>query len=229
VKIFNLGDSALVLDFGDEATDPKKPRHRALRAADAIEDAKIDGVLEITTAYQTISLFLAWTRPSTIPPDNSDLIETITRAINAADASPQPRQRTIEIPVCYDEEFALDRLRVANETRLPMEKIIELHQSAKFTVVCIGFMPGFPYLTGLPADLRVPRQATPRTKVPAGSVAIANTQAGIYPFESPGGWNIIGRTPLRLFDPNKIPPTLLTAGDKVRFRKISRDEFECCS
>jgi inhibitor of KinA len=226
VKIFNLGDSALVLDFGDEAADPKAQVSRALSAAAAIESARIEGVLEITAAYQTVSLFLAWTRPREIPLDNTDLIENITQAISAEGKLPASPQRTIEIPVCYDEEFALDGARVANETKLPMKKIVELHSASKFTVVCIGFMPGFPYLAGLPAELRTPRQATPRTEVPAGSVAIANRQAGIYPFESPGGWNIIGRTPLRLFDPAKTPPTLLTAGDKVRFRKISRAEFE---
>src|SRR5436189_6428517 len=104
--------------------------------------------------------------------------------------------------------------------------IIALHSSAEFVVACVGFIPGFPFLAGLPEKLRTTRLATPRTKVPAGSVAIARTQAGVYPVESPGGWNLIGRTPLRVFDANANPPAMLLAGDSVRIRGITRSEFE---
>jgi inhibitor of KinA len=136
------------------------------------------------------------------------------------------KRRRIEIPVCYDADFALDLARVEVETNLSADTIIALHSSAEFVVACVGFMPGFPFLAGLPEKLRTTRLATPRTKVPAGSVAIARTQAGVYPVESPGGWNLIGRTPLRLFDANANPPALLQAGDRVRFRGITRNEFE---
>ncbi len=136
------------------------------------------------------------------------------------------KRRRIEIPVCYDADFALDLARVEAETNLSADTIIGLHSSAEFVVACVGFMPGFPFLAGLPEKLRTTRLVTPRTKVPAGSVAIARTQAGVYPVESPGGWNLIGRTPLRLFDANANPPALLQAGDRVRFRGITRNEFE---
>jgi inhibitor of KinA len=136
------------------------------------------------------------------------------------------KARRIEIPVCHDDEFALDLARVARQTQLTGEAVIALHSSSEYTVACVGFVPGFPFLAGLSEKLRVPRLESPRTKVPAGSVAIANAQAGIYPFESPGGWNVIGRTPLRLFDTNAQSPALLQPGDRVRFRRTTRDEFE---
>jgi inhibitor of KinA len=136
------------------------------------------------------------------------------------------KKRRVQIPVCYDEEFALDLERIANHTSLTPDAIIALHSSAEYTVACIGFMPGFPFLAGLPQQLRVPRLKSPRTKVSAGSVAIANAQAGVYPLESPGGWNVLGRSPLRLFRVDETPPTLLQPGDRVRFRRITRGEFE---
>jgi inhibitor of KinA len=136
------------------------------------------------------------------------------------------KKRRVQIPVCYDEEFALDLDRVANHTSLTPDAIVTLHSSAEYTVACIGFMPGFPFLAGLPQQLRVPRLESPRTKVSAGSVAIANAQAGVYPLESPGGWNVLGRTPLQLFRVNENPPTLLRPGDCVQFRRITRTQFD---
>ena len=106
------------------------------------------------------------------------------------------------------------------------KEVVDLHSGADYHVNCIGFTPGFAYLAGLPEKLTTPRRATPRKEIPAGSVAIGGTQSGIYPLRSPGGWNVIGRTPLRLFEPQKNPPTLLRAGDRLRFRAISRQEFE---
>ncbi len=219
MKFSPLGDSALLIDFSDES--PNERLHRALSAAAVLERAKIPGIIEIISAYESVALFLG---PAAL--ENQPLTDQIFRVISDAGETPRFHGREIEIPLCYDDEFALDATRVAEATKLPIAKIIELHSSTTFTLACLGFMPGFPYLAGLPAELCVPRLATPRIKVPAGSVAIANAQAGIYPFESPGGWNIIGRTPLRLFDPARTPPTLLSAGDRVRFRRISRTEFE---
>jgi inhibitor of KinA len=134
--------------------------------------------------------------------------------------------RIVDIPVCYDPEFALDLDDVAHHTGLSPKEIADLHQRASYRVNCVGFTPGFPYLSGLPARLAVPRRAVPRKEIAAGSVAIGGSQTGIYPVKSPGGWNIIGRTPLSLFDPSKNPPALLGAGDGVRFRAITRAEFE---
>ena len=134
--------------------------------------------------------------------------------------------RAIEVPVCYENEFAPDLGDVAQHAGLSEEEVVRRHSSARYRVNCVGFTPGFPYLSGLPAELATPRRASPRTEIPAGSVAIGGAQTGIYPSKSPGGWNVIGRTPLRLFDHRNEPPAMLRAGDSVRFRQISREEFE---
>ena len=134
--------------------------------------------------------------------------------------------RLIEIPVCYDPEFGIDLDRVAEHTKLSEREIVDLHSTREYRVACIGFVPGFTFLAGLPKNLATPRRDEPRKEIPPGSVGIGGAQTGIYPLRSPGGWNLIGRTPLKLFDPTKDPPTLLCPGDRVRFRAITRDEFE---
>ena len=115
---------------------------------------------------------------------------------------------------------------MAEHTRLSADEVVDLHSRAEYRVACIGFVPGFPFLTGLAKKLATPRRATPRKEISPGSVGIGGPQTGIYPLRSPGGWNLIGRTPLRLFDPQQDPPTLLRAGDRVRFRAITREEFD---
>jgi inhibitor of KinA len=220
MKIDSLGDSALIINLADEVSDSGKLLARALSAAATIEAAKLRGVIDVTSSYESVAVFFNLTQ---IEPQIEDKIRTL---IASAGARVSKKKREVEIPICYDEDFALDIDRVAIHTSLTPDAIVALHCSAEYRVACIGFMPGFPFLAGLPQQLRVPRLESPRTKVPAGSVAIANAQAGVYPLESPGGWNVLGRTPLRLFRINQSPPTLLRPGDRVRFRKITRDEFE---
>ena len=134
--------------------------------------------------------------------------------------------RTVEIPVCYDPEFAPDLDEVARHAQIPTEQVVELHSAADYRVACIGFVPGFPFMAGLPKKIATPRRSNPRKAIPPGAVGIGGAQTGIYPLRSPGGWNLIGRTPLKLFDPITDPPVLLRAGDRVRFRAITRKEFE---
>jgi inhibitor of KinA len=134
--------------------------------------------------------------------------------------------RTVEVPVCYDPVFALDLAEVASLTRLDKQDVPKVHAKSKHVVLMVGFSPGQPYIGGLDPKLAVPRRATPRTQMPAGSVAIANAQTAVYPYETPGGWSIIGRTPLRVFDPAREPASLFAPGDRVQFLPISRDEFE---
>jgi inhibitor of KinA len=136
------------------------------------------------------------------------------------------KPRLIEVPVCYDAEFAPDLETVAQHCGLAPNEVVARHAAARYGVRCVGFTPGFPFLGGLPSQLATPRRKSPRTAVPAGSVAIGGPQTGIYPLRSPGGWNIIGRTPLRLFDVTREPAALLRAGDRVRFVSIGREEFE---
>ena len=134
--------------------------------------------------------------------------------------------RTVEIPVCYGGELGPDLEDVARLHGLAPEDVIRLHTGAEYLVYMIGFMPGFAYLGGLPERIATPRRKTPRTAVPAGTVGIGGRQTGVYPLVSPGGWNLIGRTPLKIFDFARDEPTLVSTGDRVRFRAISRAEFD---
>jgi KipI family sensor histidine kinase inhibitor len=132
----------------------------------------------------------------------------------------------VTIPVCYDLEFGPDLRDVANHAKIPEREVIRLHSSVTYRVHFLGFTPGFAYLGGLPEALHAPRLASPRKHVPAGTVAIAGSQAGVYPVDSPGGWQLIGRTPVRIFDPGAMRPTLLEPGDLVRFSAIDRTLFD---
>ena len=134
--------------------------------------------------------------------------------------------RSVDVPVCYDAEFGLDLNEISEKTSFPAREIVKRHTSAKYRVLMVGFAPGQPYIGGLDEKLSVPRRPTPRTVMPAGSVAIANAQTAVYPYETPGGWSIIGRTPLKVFDPVRKPPSLFAPGDRVRFIAISRAEYE---
>lgn len=134
--------------------------------------------------------------------------------------------RTVEVPVCYDPVFALDLEEVCATTRLAPPAIQKLHTASTHWVLMVGFSPGQPYIGGLDPKLSVPRRPTPRTVMPAGSVAIANAQTAVYPYATPGGWSIIGRTPLKVFDPLRDPASAFAPGDQVRFVAIHKDEFE---
>lgn len=134
--------------------------------------------------------------------------------------------RMVEVPVCYDEEFGLDLSEISGKTSVPVEEIIQRHVKTVHSVLMVGFAPGQPYIGGLDPKLSVPRRATPRMRMPQGSVAIANAQTAVYPYETPGGWSIIGRTPLTVFDPAREPPSLFAPGDRVRFIPVGRGEFE---
>jgi inhibitor of KinA len=216
-----LGDSALLVRVVEEF-DPAESLDAVLAAARALKAEKIPGLVELVPAYTTIALFF--------DPVRNELGEVRARIDHALqDSLPRARASkasTIEVPVCYDSEFADDLEEVARHAGLSADEVIKRHSSATYRVSCVGFTPGFPYLSGLPPALATPRRSSPRKEIPAGAVAIGGTQTGIYPRKSPGGWHIIGRTPLRLFDVERQPPALFRAGDHVRFRRISREEFE---
>jgi len=151
---------------------------------------------------------------------------SIRELLNGETIDPIPPPRRIEIPVCYGETFGPDLHDVAAMNGLSSEEVIRIHAGGTYYVSFIGFTPGFGYLGGISSKIVVTRLPTPRTQVPAGSVAIGGNQTGIYPLATPGGWRIIGRTPLRLFAPEREAPSLLTLGDEVRFRRISREAFD---
>jgi allophanate hydrolase subunit 1 len=164
------------------------------------------------------------------PKSPSTLAATFVPAMASLPPSPthsggSSAARTVDIPVCYGGEFGPDLDEVAELCGLTAVEVVALHAGGEYLAYMIGFAPGFPYLGGLPDQLVVPRKAAPRLHVPAGSVGLAGKQTGVYPQDSPGGWQIIGRTPIRLFTPERTPPTLLQAGDVVRFRAISCEEY----
>jgi inhibitor of KinA len=234
MEITPIGDSALIVHVRDQFEDaPEEALSEVLRTFRRLEAAAIPSITELAPAYTTVAVFfdpLAVVDAGGEPDRILDwLADRIRAALSSAAASGLRKvtdARLVEIPVCYDTEFALDLNDVAQHARISPREVVDLHGAAEYRVSCIGFVPGFPFLAGLPKKIATPRRATPRKEVPAGSVAIGGAQTGIYPLRSPGGWNLIGRTPVRLFEPDRNPPTLLRAGDYVRFRSITREEFD---
>lgn len=234
MKFIPLGDSALIIRLRDdsEGAMEEKASIEVLDALRRLEVAAIPGVVEWTSAYTTVALFYDPFRVVETGVPAGEVFSWLESAVRKALAGPLPNEltpptpRLIEIPVCYEAELALDLDLVAQHARLSPDEVIRLHSAAEYRVQCLGFTPGFPYLSGLPKELTTPRRAGPRKEVPAGSIAIGGSQTGVYPLRSPGGWNVIGRTPLRMFDVRRDPPTVLSAGDRVRFRAITRAQFE---
>lgn len=231
MEIVPLGDSALIIRIvTDYARDPDASLNAVLATFRNLEAAAIPGVVELAPAYATVGVFfdlpaVARAAAGENPRDwLKGKIESalLTRSRKSRKAI---KTRLVEIPVCYDQEFAFDLNDVVSRTGLEAPEVIRRHSRATYRVSCVGFIAGFPFLSGLPSELATPRRETPRKEIPGGSVAIGGAQTGVYPRTSPGGWNVIGRTPLRLFDVKTEPPTILQAGDRVRFRQISREEF----
>jgi inhibitor of KinA len=230
-----LGDSALIVRVVDDfARDPEDSLDTVQAALRSLEAAAIPGVNELAPAYSTIGVFFNVAEVARAAGGEEVLVWLSARIESAlktrsALSKEDVEARAVEIPVCYDREFASDIDDVARVAGLSEAEVIRRHASAAYRVACVGFIAGFPFLSGLPLELATPRRAIPRKEVPAGSVAIGGAQTGIYLRNSPGGWNVIGRTPLRLFDVQRDPPTILQTGDRVRFREISRDEFDALS
>lgn len=233
MEITPLGDSALIIRLRDDPADATgTDSNEVLAALRRLEVAAIPGVTELTSAYTTVALFYDPFRVVETGIPAAEVFSWLESSVRKALADPLPNELTltssclIEIPVCYDAEFAPDLGLVAQSGQLSPDEVMQRHSAAEYRVQCLGFTAGFPYLSGLPKELATPRRAVPRKEVAAGSVAIGGAQTGIYPLRSPGGWNVIGRTPLRLFDVLRKLPALLRVGDRVRFRAITREEFE---
>lgn len=197
-----------------------------------LEKHPVEGQLEIVPAFTTLTVFYDPLKLTTVSLNKScspfiKIKKKVLERIKTLsfDSQVAPIQRRVAIPVCYGGEFGPDLKQVAHHHQRSIQKVIELHKEPDYLVYMIGFAPGFPYLGGLNASIHTPRRARPRLHVPKGSVGIAEGQTGIYPFESPGGWQIIGRTPLSLFDAQTEPPSLLHAGDTVHFYPISESEY----
>jgi inhibitor of KinA len=235
MEIIPLGDSALIVRVRAQFEDaPEETLDEVLRTFQQLQSAKIPGVIELAPAYTSVGVFfdpLGIAKSSGAPDELFDwLAAQIRRVVDGADRrrnrTARNSARLAEIPVCYDPDFAPDLDNVARHAQVATSEVVDLHSAAEYRVACIGFVPGFTFLAGLPKKLATPRRDIPRKEIPPGSVGIGGAQTGIYPLRSPGGWNLIGRTPLKLFDPAMNPPTLLVAGDRVRFRAITREEFD---
>lgn len=219
VKMFPLGEGALTVEFDNIIS--VESNNRVLKLADCFTKNSFVGLQEIVPAYSSLTIFYdVWTIRKNFP-QFSTAFEAVKNLTGDALQNPsnfRPREsRTIEIPVCFDEEFALDLDFVATSRDLSPEKVVEIFLNKNYRVFMLGFLPGFAYMGEVDERIAVPRKTSPRTKVPKGSIGIAGKQTGIYSLASPGGWQIIGRTGVELFTPEAETPTFLRAGDAVRF------------
>ena len=221
-----LGDLAVTITLGtaiDEAT------HRLVRAVTrAIMASDISGVTDIVPAFASVTVHYDPLRIRRTGGESpyEQLVSALRERLDDLRVEDVPEPRLVEIPVCYGGSLGPDLTDLAEQHNLSTDDVVRLHSGALYLVYMVGFMPGFAYLGGLPERIATPRRASPRTAVPAGSVGIGGQQSGVYPLESPGGWNLIGRTPLRIFDITRDEQTLLAMGDRVRFVPITLDQFE---
>lgn len=214
-----MGDRSLLVEVGDEISPDVNRRVRKLFII--LTENPTEGILETVPAYRSLLIIY-----DPLELDVAALqrrIEDLQKKIQRIQI---PEPKIMEIPVMYGSDYGPDLEWVAQYHKMSIEEVIQLHTGTVYQVYMLGFTPGFPYMGELPERLSTPRRETPRTVIPEGSVAIAQRQTGIYPVVSPGGWHILGRTPLRLFSPTQSPPTLLEMGDTVRFFSVTEKEFK---
>jgi inhibitor of KinA len=216
-RFLSAGDRALVVEFGD-AID-RELSARVLRLAAIIAASGVEGVVETVPTFRSLMVYydpLATTRTK---------LEQAIKGLLGGERRPPGGATLWRVPACYDGHFAPDLDDVACLTGLTRGEVVTLHSATRFHVYMLGFLPGFPYMGDLPERLALPRRANPRTRVPAGSISIATTLTAIYPYESPGGWHLIGATPVRLFDARRPSPALFHPGDAILFEPIAPDRF----
>lgn len=221
-----LGDGVLLIELGDDGSDSTAQRVQAV--AEHLLRQSPAGVRDVVPAVCTIALhydplLVEQPREGATPYDA--LAQQVTERLASLDPARRAAGREVEIPVCYGGAFGEDLAALAEEHGLSADEVIALHSAPVYRVQMLGFAPGFAYLAGLDPRLSTPRRSTPRTRVPGGSVAIGGDLTAVYPLDLPGGWHLIGRSPVRFFDPAAEQPSLLVAGDHVRFVRISVDEY----
>jgi inhibitor of KinA len=226
MHVLPLAEYALLVHWGNRIDpllhDAVQALYRTLLAA------SLPGLRDLVPAYGSLTLVLDPDWFDRAHPGTDPLLiarSWVDAALSAPVSDKVADTRTVEIPVCYEGAFAPDLEALAERAGQSVADVIALHTAAVYRVYLLGFLPGFAYMGTVNAHIAAPRLARPRVRVPVGSVGIAGRQTGIYPLESPGGWNLIGRTPLRLFDPHRPEPVLLRSGDQVRFRAIGVETF----
>ncbi len=217
-KFYAEGDASLLIVFGDEIS-PEINR-RIASAVRLIREKRIRGVVDMIPAFASL---LVCYDPLVISFDG--LRERLEGLLRQASEAGEAARRVVEIPVCYGGEFGPDLPHIAEHAGLSIREVIDLHTSRDYLIYMLGFLPGFCYLGGLDERIHTPRLRTPRLRIPAGSVGIGGSQTGIYPMDSPGGWQLMGMTPVRTYDPERENPILFSAGEYIRFVEIDAEEF----
>ena len=220
-KISNIGDCGITCDFGDEVN--KKTNKEVIKLFNFIQESvnskKIKGILNYTPSYNKLIINFELGEIK-----SKEIIEFI-KGSDYSKTTLSEKNKVVEIPICYDEEFALDIKRLEKKIKLSFKEIVNEHLNTELFVYMIGFIPGHPFMGDLKKRMQTDRLETPRVKLPKGSVGIVEKFCNIYTFESPGGWNIIGKTPLYLFDINKKNVSMLSPGDTVKFKSITKKDL----
>jgi len=225
-SLIQINESSLLISFGDVIHQDVNAN--VMKAKAAIEANPFPGFVESVPAYTSLAVYY---NPVEVEKKNETVAATVLQTLQhllETDSAEEftPTGTLVELPVCYDPAIAPDLTATAESLNLSVEELINIHSGKKYNGFMLGFIPGFPYMGTVDKRIFTQRKTQPRLRVESGSVAIAGNQTGIYPFATPGGWNIIGRTPLLLFDRNRSNPFLLQAGDEVKFKEISKKEFE---
>lgn len=214
---FPAGDLALVVELGDAISPEINRKVRSL--TDALEEGSIPGVFDFLPTYRSVLVYYDPLRVT-----SEEVQDGIERMLKNAEVTDTGARHVVHIPTLYGGDMGPDIAFVAEHNGIDEQEVVRIHSRADYLVYMMGFSPGFAYLGGLDERLATPRLQSPRTEIPAGAVGIAETQTGVYPMASPGGWQLIGRTPLKLFDPARERPVMLSAGDYVRFVPIESQE-----
>jgi len=219
VRFLLAGDSAVTVEFGNEISPEINTDIRAFNIS--LEKSGIEGIVETVPTYRSLTVHYD---PGIIR--YGGLVEKMKSVLKGIDRASLPKSEILEIPVLYGGEEGPDIEFVAAHNNKTVEQVIEIHTSGEYLIYMLGFTPGFTYLGGMSEEIATPRLTTPRVKIPAGSVGIAGYQTGVYPIDSPGGWQLIGRTPVRMYDPDRAEPILPKAGQLIKFYAIDRAEYE---
>lgn len=225
-RLHPLGENAVMIELGNDLNLETQEKVHAISSF--LDEHPFEWMIEYVPAFSTITIFYDPFKIMNIINAKSPydfVCQQLQRLLSKISLRQQVESRVVEIPVCYGGKFGPDLETVASINRLTTEEVINIHSSAEYTVYMIGFAPGFPYLGGMSEKIAAPRLQSPRLKIPERTVGIAGKQTGVYPIETPGGWRLIGRTPIKLFRPKDEVPSLLNAGDKVRFKPISYEEY----
>lgn len=221
-EISQISETSALVEFGKVISEEINKKVRTFCAY--LDEYPFKGMIEYVPAFTSVSIIYNPLDVNSESPYEvvKDILDKIISKLNF---SSMDEENIVQIPVCYDGEFGQDIEHVAKINNITVDEVIKIHSQGKYLVYMIGFAPGFPYLGGMSEKISAPRRESPRTAIPAGSVGIAGMQTGVYPIETPGGWQLIGRTPLKMFDLNRNPKSLLKAGDVAKFYPISYEEY----